>query len=289
MTDAPATFFDTHDTIDPEVLPPPPITDEVMPMGIEGATPRGEQLRYGHLMANGTTISPEWDEDWIRLVIDADERRGMAICGAKRKSNELAEQIRGGYITEEQLQEDPLMLVCRNPAGLKTDHPREGRCHAHGGGSLAKTGRFSLIKHNQLSPRVHEFFEMEELLDLRRAIALIYAATDAMLGEDTEITPARAQEIGGLMSKVGALTKQHNEITEKKSIAIEVPEFMAWAEFFYELAIKYIIDGEGNVPGFLSEAQQFYNATVTLTIGDTDTQAQARRDSTRALGQSGDQ
>lgn len=283
---APSTFFDVEDTIDPELPPPPPVTDEVVVARV--SEPDAAAKRYGHLFEHGTTVSPTWDDDWITLVVEAEKQQGRAICGARRKSEVLTQAIVDGEITAESLADDPLVLVCKVPAGIGTDHPGEGRCTDHGGHthlSTMKTGRFSMLRHNKLSPRVHEFFENEGLLDLRNAIALIYAAMDEMLADDEEITPARAQEIGNLMSKVGSLTKQHNEITSSKQISIEVPEFMAWAEYFYELAIKYIQDGKGDVGGFLRDAQQFYNATVTLTIGDADTQAQARRDSAGALGQ----
>jgi len=130
---------------------------------------------------------------------------------------------------------------------------------------------------------------MEELLDLRVAIGLIYAALDEQLGEGAEIDSDVAQEIGNLMTKVGQPVKIHNEIVSQKKIAIEVPEFMAWAEFFYELAIGYIESGKGDVHGFLTDAGQFFNATVTLTIGDEQTQATARRDSSSALGDGSNQ
>lgn len=283
----PSTFFDVEDTVDPELPPPPPITDKVVEYNGEGGS-EARAARYAHLFEYGTTPSSTWDTDWIMLVAEAEQLQGRAICGARRKSDHLTQQVLDGELTAESLADNPTTLVCKVPAGLGTDHPGEGRCTDHGGHThlaTTKTGRFSMLRHNKLSPRVHEFFENEGLLDLRNAIALIYAAMDEMLADDEPITPARAQEIGNLMSKVGSLTKQHNEITASKQISIEVPEFMAWAEYFYELAIKYIQDGKGDVGGFLGEAQQFYNATVTLTIGDADTQAQARRDSVGALGQ----
>ena len=288
--DTPSTFLDQHDVEAPELLPPPPITDKV-------ATPEDStrnasggmkaQVRYGHVLKYGTILSETWDEDWIRLVAAAEELKGRSVCGARRTSESLKDAVERGEFSYDALEEDPVILVCKSPSGLSTDHPGEGRCRLHGGmvdNGTVKTGQFSLLKHNRLAPRVSEYFEMEQLMDLRSAIAIIYAAMDEMLGSDEPITPERAQEIGTLMSKVGQLTKQHNDITASKQITIEVPEFMAWAEFFYELAIKYIQDGKGNVAGFLGEAQQFYNATVTLTIGDEQVQAQARRDGDGAIG-----
>lgn len=280
----PPTFFDEVDTIDPEILPPPPITDEVVLSVADDPMRR----TYSHVFSHGTTLSDEWSEPWIRLVVDAELKMGRAICGAKRKAEDLVDQ----GVTSEEVTEDPIRLVCKAAAGLGTDHPGEGRCISHGGMlhlGTVKTGKFALLKHNKLAPRVQDFFEMEELLDTRVAIGMIYAALDEALGEDGEIDAEVAQQIGNLMTKVGQLTKIHNDIVSAKKIAIEVPEFMAWAEFFYELAIGYIEDGKGDVHGFLTDAEQFFNATVTLTIGDAETQAQARRDSAGALGQGSDQ
>lgn len=282
--DTPATFFDEAETIDPDILPPPPITDEVVVSAADDPTRR----TYSHVFSFGTTLSDEWDEPWISLVVDAELAMGRAICGAKRKAEDLVDQ----GITPEELSEEPIRLVCKAAAGLGTDHPGEGRCISHGGmlhlGTL-KTGKLSLLRHNKLGPRVHEFYEMEELLDLRVAIGLIYAALDEQLGEGAEIDSDVAQEIGNLMTKVGQLTKIHNDIVSSKKISIEVPEFMAWAEHFYELAIGYIESGKGDVHGFLTDASSFFNATVTLTIGDSETQVAARRDSIGALGQGSDQ
>jgi len=285
----PSTFLDMHDIEDPDTLPSPPVTDVVTTPedDVRGRADMKIKRRYGHLMEYGTVISETWDDDWISLVMEAEQQKGRAVCGARKTAEALKNQVERGKITYDELAEDPVIMVCKSPAGLSTDHPGEGRCIMHGGGldnGTVKTGQFSLLKHNRLAPRVSEYFEMEQLMDLRSAIAIIYAAMDEMLGSDEAITPERAQEIGALMSRVGQLTKQHNDITASKQITIEVPEFMAWAEFFYELAIKYIQDGKGNVAGFLGEAQQFYNATVTLTIGDERVQAQARRDGDGALG-----
>jgi len=159
-------------------------------------------------------------------------------------------------------------VVCRFKAGLNTSHPGNGRCHRHGG-NTDPGAKFSLLSHSGLSPRVREFFESEDLLDLRGAIATVWAAADALIGEDGDVGMAYATDLAALMTRVGNLTKQHNEIMEKRKITIEVPEFIGWAEHLYELAIRYIMDGEKDVQGFLQEAKSYYNATVTLTVGLT--------------------
>lgn len=224
------------------------------------------KTRYEGLLPYGTDIESSWSEIWVTHVAEVEKVVGYAVCGSRLREQELEQMIRGEKITEEQVEDDPLVSVCRFKAGLNTSHPGAGRCHRHGG-NTDPSAKFSLLSHSTLSPRVREFFESEDLLDLRGAIAAVWAAADALIGEDGDVGMAYATDLGSLMTRVGNLTKQHNDIMEKRKITIEVPEFIAWAEHFYELAIRYIMDGEKDVQGFLQEAQSYYNATVTLTVG----------------------
>ncbi len=225
------------------------------------------QTRYQDLLPYGTEPAAAWPRQWVIYVAEVEKAAGYAICGNRLRESEVQELIKGEKITEEESVENPLIQVCKFKAGLDTSHPGNGRCYRHGGSTDA-SDKFSLLSHSTLSPRVREFFESEELLDLRGAIAVVWAAADAILGlEGEEVVASSAVDLGALMTRVGNLTKQHNDIMEKRKITIEVPEFIAWAEHFYELAIRYIQDGEKNVQGFLSEAQSYYNATVTLKVG----------------------
>lgn len=250
-------FLDIADTELPGALPPAPVTDEVKPPLQQNPAERAE-ARYGHLLPHGTAVSSEWDEDWIALVIKAEKVKGYAICGAKRRARDL---VGGDELN------DPFIKVCKRRAGEGTDHSGEGRCTTHGGSALVRTGQHSLISNHRISSRVQQFFEAEELIDMRHAISVTYAAVDAMLDEDDEISRDVAQEIGTMMTRIANMVKQHNDIQEKKRISIEVPEFMAWAEFFYDLAVRHIQEAGGDVAGFLNDAQAFYDRTVTIVVG----------------------
>lgn len=253
-------FINLADTDAPDQLPPPPITDEVIP--VRPRTDGDPQGRYGHLLPHGTTVSPEWTEEWIRKVIEAEKKQGYAICGAKRRTKDMTlEDIESA---------DPTTLVCKRRAGWDTEHTGEGRCRTHGGNSSitnVKHGGYSLLKHNKLGPRVQEFFENEQMMDITTAIATTYAAADAMLEDEEEISPATAEKIAAMMTRVANMIKQHNDIQEKRRIAIGVPEFMSWAEFFYELAVKHILEAGGDPAPFLRDAQTFYDRTVTIVVG----------------------
>lgn len=69
---------------------------------------------------------------------------------------------------------------CQNPAGFKTDHPGEGRCHLHGGKSQVKTGRYSRIKRKRIAELLEDFrtdpdpLDITEELHLLRALVLDY-------------------------------------------------------------------------------------------------------------------
>lgn len=232
--------------------------------------PKEEVLLETTLLPYGTTVDPGWQPDWISLVTSVERQHGVAICGAKRTGVDIDSMIRSGKTTPGEADADPEVWVCSHKAGLNTQHPGEGRCYMHGGNS-APEAKFALIKNTDMSRRVREYFANDDLTDLRGAIAMVWVAANAIVDgnpdEDGQLSMERSKELGSLMTRIGNLTKQHNEMIEKRKISIEVPEFIAWAEHFYELAVKYILDGKCDVEGFLKEAQSYYNATVTLAVG----------------------
>lgn len=245
--------------IDPEV-PPAPIDPDTANLPGKDSAVRAEE-RYRHLLPFGTTISTDWSDEWVKKVIKAEEAQGYAICGARRSTADMSlEEIQAA---------DPITLVCKRRAGWGTD-VSEGRCKDHGGGGhLAKgqTGQTSILKHRRLSERVNAFYEDDKLMDIRSAVATIWAAADAMLEGDDEITPSRAVEIAGMMQKIANMTKQYEDIQERRRISIGVPEFMQWADYFYELAVRHIQEAGGDPALFLRDAQQFYDRTVTIVVG----------------------
>lgn len=262
MADPPI-FIDVADTDVPDLLPTPPITNVVKMPAPKAHDSELKENRYGHLLPHGTNVAKRWDEDWIQLVVDAEKNAGYAICGAKRAAQD--------FDAEEDM-ENPLLKVCKRRAGWNTDHSGEGRCISHAGNMPVKTGQFSMLKNRKISSRVEEFFENEQLTDIRTAMSINYAAMDAMLDEDEDISKDTAKLLSEMSTRAANMVKQHNDIQEKRRISIEVPEFMAWAEFFYELSVRHLQEAGGDVGAFLRDAQQFYDRTVTITVG-----AEARR------------
>jgi hypothetical protein len=203
----------------------------------------------------GTTISPHWDEAWIDEVEKREAEKGMAICGARPSAK--AERT----------------WPCSYPAGYQTDHLGEGRCHRHGGAAPAKTGQWSLLRHRQMRSRVQEFIDSEDIMDIRNAVAVTWATVDTLLEDDSVMDSNTAKQVVDAMRSLSTMIKQYNDITAGQKIVIEVPQFMEWAEAFYELAIKYIIASNGDVRAFLAEAQHYYDNAVTIVTGRNSTPA----------------
>lgn len=221
--------------------------------------------RKPSLLPYGTTVQEEWESEWIERVQRAEREKSKAICGARRNDADMDGLWRKGKIEEEDLQDED-NWVCTNRAGAETQHEGRGLCYRHGGNESG--GKFSLISAPEFSSRVHNFFEDDTLLDLRGAVSTLWVAANSITeNSDGELSLNQAKELSAIMSRIGNLVKQHNEIMEKRKVSIEIPEFIAWAEHFYELAIKYILDGEKDIQGFLSEAKSYYDATVTIKVG----------------------
>lgn len=218
------------------------------------------------LLPYGTVVQKEWGSEWIERVQRAEKEKGKSICGARRNDADMDGLWRKGKITEEDMERED-NWVCTNRAGAETQHEGRGLCYRHGGNDSG--GRFSLVSSPEFSSRVHNFFEDDTLLDLRGAVSMLWVAANSITenNDDGELSLNQAKELSAIMSRIGNLVKQHNEIMEKRKVSIEIPEFIAWAEHFYELAIKYILDGEKDVQGFLSEAKSYYDATVTIKVG----------------------
>lgn len=211
----------------------------------QGSLPVTVELPYGTQLARG------WPVEWVDKVREAEARVQKAICGAHRKARD----------------DDGEQLPCMQSAGHGTDHKGEGRCIRHDGGNAnLKHGRYSLIRHRQLSSRIEDYLDSQELFNLGQAIATAWAVIDELLGDDELLTPDRVNDVVSAMRGIAGMIKQHHDMTEGQKIVIEVPQFMAWAEDFYVLAIRYIKNAGGDVGGFLREAQNYYATTVGQVV-----------------------
>lgn len=213
---------------------------------------RGGEI-YPKLLPYGTMIASSWEPEYIELVREVEAQKKFPICGGKKK-----------YRTER----PDMPGVCKQPAGSGTDHPGEGRCVRHDSRPhRLTTGRSSMFSNRRLSFKMEEYLQSQEIMDIRNAVAAAWAVLDEVLGENETITPDRAQDVVASLSRIGTLIKQHNDITEGQRLVIEVPQFMAWAEHLYTLALSYIQAAGGDTRGFLSEAQSYYTSAIGSVVG----------------------
>lgn len=212
------------------------------------------------VMPYGTGISPSWQPEWVEHVTEYEAIVKRPICGAHRTPGKIAE------LTDEEKAADRYHDLCKSPAGARTDHLGEGRCAFHGGNNAAGS-KTTLLRNQNIAWKIQALAEDPDIADTSRAIATAWAAIDASLHEDEDITPERAMQIVGAMSKIGTLNKQHNDIQSSKKLTIDIHEFMVWAEHLYEMAIKYIAGRDGNVAGFISEAESFFSGTIQSITG----------------------
>jgi len=77
----------------------------------------------------------------------------MIFCGAKNRS--------GG--------------ACRNPAGKGTDHLGSGKCRNHGGSTPITTGRYSLVKRDDLRSLAEQYEKGPDPLNLLPDLAMCRA------------------------------------------------------------------------------------------------------------------
>jgi len=104
-------------------------------------------------------------------------------CGSKTKS--------GGF--------------CKNPAGFKTNHPGEGRCHLHGGNSAIKHGRYSKLS-NPLGIKIQEHMQDTDPLDMTAELSSLKAMLEIWMDKNGEESMV-AQAMSGAIPLIDGIRK----------------------------------------------------------------------------------
>ncbi|OPL18744.1 MAG: hypothetical protein AVO35_13230 [Candidatus Aegiribacteria sp. MLS_C] len=105
---------------------------------------------------------------------------------------------------------------CRNPAGFKTDHQGEGKCHLHGGaarGRPIKHGRYAKKTSRQLRDKIEAHLENPRPLDLSEELALLRALADYLLeslGETGDMGP----DLGPILSAVDRIRQTVDTVSK---------------------------------------------------------------------------
>lgn len=135
------------------------------------------------------------------------KRKDYDICGAKTKKDGSP---------------------CQKPAGWGTDHPGIGKCKLHGGASPIKHGMYSKYTGHRLAEMVDKLAEDEELLDLRKSIALqqsiILSILEKLDEGELQFNQSLAKTLNTLADKLGRNIERRQKVEEGEKYILEVTE-----------------------------------------------------------------
>jgi hypothetical protein len=150
-------------------------------------------------------------------------------------------QITGPFCSAQLRSEGYQDQTCRNPAGKWTDHPGQGRCYLHGGRSMKKHGRYSMIEHEGLQEKLGQLEALEQdVMDLSpevqllRALVIDYveryqAFSEALIawhadGGGKTSKPRKVMDItdaGNLIEKISRTVQRIHQIHSTGSITLD--------------------------------------------------------------------
>ncbi|NLA83026.1 MAG: hypothetical protein GX854_00550 [Clostridiales bacterium] len=135
------------------------------------------------------------------------EEKNYPICGAKTKGSG-----------------EP----CQRPAGWGTDHPGVGKCKLHGGASPVKHGLYSKYTSHRLADMVDKLSNDEELLDLRKTIALqqalILNILDQIKKGKLQLNEKLSRTLNDIADKLGRNIERRQKVEEGEKYILQVDE-----------------------------------------------------------------
>jgi hypothetical protein len=135
------------------------------------------------------------------------KEKNFEICGAKTKKDGSP---------------------CQKPAGWGTDHQGVGKCKLHVGASPIKHGMYSKYTSHRLGEMVDKLADDEELLDLRKTIALqqsiILSILEKLEQGKLEFNQSLAKTLNTLADKLGRNIERRQKVEEGEKYILEVTE-----------------------------------------------------------------
>lgn len=139
----------------------------------------------------------------------------------KNESNKPANKICGAKTKKDG-------SPCKKPAGWGTDHVGIGKCKLHGGASPVKHGLYSKYTGHRLAEMVDKLSNDEELLDLRKTIALqqslILSILEKLDSGELEFNQSIAKTLNSLADKLGRNVERRQKVEEGEKYVLEVRE-----------------------------------------------------------------
>ncbi len=123
---------------------------------------------------------------------------------------------------------------CQRPAGWGTDHVGIGKCKLHGGATPIKHGLYSKYTSHRLADVVDRLANDEELLDLRKTIALqqalILDILERLEGGSLELDTKLANTLSGIADKLGRNIERRQKVEEGEKYILQVEEVQQLVE-----------------------------------------------------------
>jgi len=135
------------------------------------------------------------------------QQKNYKICGARKKSNG-----------------EP----CQRPAGWGTDHAGVGKCKLHGGASVVKHGFYSKYSNHRLAKMIDKISNDEDLLDLRKTIALqqslILNILEKLEDDELNLNPDLSKTLNTIADKLGKNIQRRQKVEEGEKYILQVEE-----------------------------------------------------------------
>lgn len=137
---------------------------------------------------------------------------------------------------------------CQKPAGWGTDHPGIGKCKLHGGASPIKHGLYSKYTDHRLAEMVDRLAEDEELLDLRKSIALqqsiILSILEKLDEGELQFNQSLAKTLNTLADKLGRNIERRQKVEEGEKYILEITEVQNIVNQVVTIVDEEVKDGE---------------------------------------------
>jgi hypothetical protein len=148
---------------------------------------------------------------------------------------------------------------CKNPAGFKTSHPGEGRCHLHGGGT-PRGADSPHFKHGIYSDYLPESWRqkaetMQGTLDLLPELQLTRAILAEFMERFAKIPgwPVGAEDIEVMRALIDLIRKLTDSmVKQRNNTALTAAEIALLADRIPQLVVKYV-EGIEKQRAFIAE------------------------------------
>jgi len=133
---------------------------------------------------------------------------------------------------------------CRNPSGLRTDHPGEGRCFLHGGRAPIKTGQYSSVPSRLQSYReqVEKWKINPDLKNLNRIIAeqmVAFKQIEEIVASSDVIDPAKFAGLIELLENISKNIEREARMHERQTMSFGKEDFTAIRDAFVQAVMAH--------------------------------------------------